>query len=406
MNNRLNIQDLAAILSDATGKERREIELFLNGLVVLVSEGVYRDKIAKVKGLGTFKVISVGQRESVNVNSGERIVIPGHYKFSFVPDKELRELVNKPFSIFETTELNDNVDFSDIDKRVGSEDPDELIEDMEEIQVEENNPTVAADVEAEPVIEDESAAHAPEEAEPVVDELSVTEDAVEEEKIVEEPANDESTSEEPYIGSVEQPEVLSDNPNEGKFEEREAVTEIPKKDSTAKKKSFAFFLFVFISHVFMAVAYFVYKYYEVKDYSACSQGKAKIESAAILDKKEILTADSIAPTMSDSLHKTEEKEINKGVVTPAQGENESLGSVKIKHGDRLTVIALQYYGNKLFWVYIYQHNKSLIDDPNNVPIGTVIEIPAPALYDIDAKDPESRKRAAELQTEILTGKRL
>lgn len=73
-------------------------------------------------------------------------------------------------------------------------------------------------------------------------------------------------------------------------------------------------------------------------------------------------------------------------------------------GDRLTVIALEYYGNKLFWVYIYQHNKAVIKDPNNVPIGTVIEIPAPESYGIDAKSRESREKAAALQTEILAGK--
>ena len=80
-----------------------------------------------------------------------------------------------------------------------------------------------------------------------------------------------------------------------------------------------------------------------------------------------------------------------------------LGQVKIKHVDRLTVIALEYYGNKLFWVYIYQHNKAVIKDPNNVPIGTVIEIPAPESYGIDAKSRESREKAAALQTEILAG---
>ena len=66
-------------------------------------------------------------------------------------------------------------------------------------------------------------------------------------------------------------------------------------------------------------------------------------------------------------------------------------------------IALEYYGNKLFWVYIYQHNKAVIKDPNNVPIGTVIEIPAPESYGIDAKSRESREKAAALQTEILAG---
>ncbi len=84
-------------------------------------------------------------------------------------------------------------------------------------------------------------------------------------------------------------------------------------------------------------------------------------------------------------------------------EPKSLGQVRIKHGDRLTVIALEYYGNKLFWVYIYQHNKAVIKDPNNVPIGTVIEIPAPESYGIDAKSRESREKAAALQTEILAG---
>ena len=112
MNNRLNIQDLAGLLSERTGKDRGEVERFLRDFISVVSEGVYTDKIVKVKGLGTFKIISVEKRESIHVNTGERFLIPEHYKFSFLPDKDLREQVNKPFSIFETTEINENVDFS------------------------------------------------------------------------------------------------------------------------------------------------------------------------------------------------------------------------------------------------------------------------------------------------------
>ena len=115
MNNRLTIQELAGLLADYTGKDANSSELFLREFIAVVSEGVYTDKLVKVKGLGTFKIILVEKRESIHVNTGERFVIPGHYKFSFLPDKELRELVNKPFSFFETTELGENVDFTDMD---------------------------------------------------------------------------------------------------------------------------------------------------------------------------------------------------------------------------------------------------------------------------------------------------
>ena len=98
MNNRLTIQELAGLLADYTGKDANSSELFLREFIAVVSEGVYTDKLVKVKGLGTFKIILVEKRESIHVNTGERFVIPGHYKFSFLPDKELRELVNKPFS--------------------------------------------------------------------------------------------------------------------------------------------------------------------------------------------------------------------------------------------------------------------------------------------------------------------
>ena len=141
MNNRLTIQDLAGLLAEYTGKDKKNTERFLREFIQIVTEGVYADKLVKVKGLGTFKVILVEKRESIHVHTGERFVIPAHYKFSFLPDKELREQVNRPFSIFETTELEADVDFTDVP--VTSENQPEMGDEQEEESVEEVLPEVS-----------------------------------------------------------------------------------------------------------------------------------------------------------------------------------------------------------------------------------------------------------------------
>ncbi|MBR2498017.1 MAG: HU family DNA-binding protein, partial [Parabacteroides sp.] len=137
MNNRLTIQDLAGLLAEYTRKDKQYCERFLREFITVISEGVFTDKLVKVKGLGTFKIILVEKRESIHVNTGERFLIPAHYKFSFLPDKELREQVNKPFSFFETTELQEDIDFTDLDVIPGEpEDNDKEAESVEEVLLE------------------------------------------------------------------------------------------------------------------------------------------------------------------------------------------------------------------------------------------------------------------------------
>ena len=115
MNNKLTIQELATLLSVKSGKDVYETERFIREFITVVSEGLLSDKMVKVKGLGTFKIVLVEDRESIHVNTGERILIPAHYKCSFLPDNELKELVNRPFSIFETTEIGDAASFQDME---------------------------------------------------------------------------------------------------------------------------------------------------------------------------------------------------------------------------------------------------------------------------------------------------
>lgn len=114
MNNRLTVQDIAGLVAEKTGKSKADAERFLRTFISVVGEGLMMDKLVKIKGLGTFKLVLVEQRESVDVNTGERFVLPAHYKCSFLPDAEMKELVNEPFSFFETTELAEGVDVADL----------------------------------------------------------------------------------------------------------------------------------------------------------------------------------------------------------------------------------------------------------------------------------------------------
>jgi len=130
MNNKLTIQELATLLSVKSGKDVYETERFIREFITVVSEGLLSDKMVKVKGLGTFKIVLVEDRESIHVNTGERILIPAHYKCSFLPDNELKELVNRPFSIFETTEIGDAASFQDMEMADDS-DEDDVDSDLE-----------------------------------------------------------------------------------------------------------------------------------------------------------------------------------------------------------------------------------------------------------------------------------
>lgn len=112
-----NISRLAKSISSKHGLTQAEAVRFISKMFEVANEGLHEDKLLKIKWLGTFKVTPVKDRESVDVNTGERIVIEGRDKISFTPDNILKEIVNKPFAQFETVVVNDGVDFSDIDEK-------------------------------------------------------------------------------------------------------------------------------------------------------------------------------------------------------------------------------------------------------------------------------------------------
>ena len=107
MDNKINLSQLADLLAQAGGMTKAASEQFVKNFFDIISQAVLAEGLVKVKGLGTFKLVQMEDRESVNVNSGERFTIEGHQKISFIPDADLKERINKPFAAFETVEITE-----------------------------------------------------------------------------------------------------------------------------------------------------------------------------------------------------------------------------------------------------------------------------------------------------------
>ena len=130
--NKINWQDLAAELATRTGMQRKDADAFVRAFFDTLGKEIKEEKSVKVKALGTFKMVEVQERESVNVNTGERFIISGHAKIGFLPDTALKELVNKPFADFQTVILNEGItaeDMERIDRKYPASDADEETDD-------------------------------------------------------------------------------------------------------------------------------------------------------------------------------------------------------------------------------------------------------------------------------------
>lgn len=140
------LKDLAKLLVAKHQLKQRDAEFFVSAVVDTILEGLQADRIVKIKGFGTFKLTAVRDRESVNVNTGERIVVSGHDKISFTPDSVMRDMVNKPFAHFDTVLLADDVNFDDIQESETEAEPEMENEPEEEIKTEVDNENVAVDI--------------------------------------------------------------------------------------------------------------------------------------------------------------------------------------------------------------------------------------------------------------------
>ena len=234
---KISLSDLAQRLAEKSGISLQDAELFIRKMFDVANEGLQSDKLVKMKWLGTFKVMAVKDRESVDVNTGERIIIEGRDKISFTPDNILKEIVNKPFAQFETVVVNDGVDFDEIDRKFENAEEDgsvfdstlECVPDSDNSSldsfVEQDSPVTSGVID---FLDEENDA-------PVSDEMIVIGERLSQENVAEpeekkpegsEPANSESEVKESEVPAQNEVEpVVSDEEKESILTEETPIAE-------------------------------------------------------------------------------------------------------------------------------------------------------------------------------------
>ena len=259
---KLNIYDLCSVLTSKNGLDDKESHRFIKAIFDVIQEGLDEDKIVKVKGLGTFKIIEVDDRESINVNTGERVLIEGHSKLTFTPDSVMKEIVNKPFSQFETVILNEGVDF-----------PEPVVEEPAAEDIIADEPAEDKEIIVEPQIDNNVA------------EQSVKEEPVAEKTVAEEPVAEEPVAEEP-VAEDSVVEFTDDNDNVQSGEENsveESVFETSNNNSILRWILSGIAVLLLI----LGAAYggYLYGRYELSEEIAYKQMKADLKTAEITTKK-------------------------------------------------------------------------------------------------------------------------
>ncbi len=417
---KFNGQNLIEILVNKYGFKKESAEVFLKEFFLLIEDGLEKDGIVRVKGLGTFKLIEVKSRESINVNTGERFEIQGHTKVSFLPETALRDAINKPFAHFETTILKDRVTFGYI--QLGEIDSDFSDDsDMDDLDM------------PEPL--DDAITEEPENKNIIVP-LTIPESAIStesEEISIQEAVEDIDSAYEVINNLNTENDMTTENKNESeekKIPEQNVGENPQKKDKDTNGRAVLIAILLTLLICGAAIFFFFFpggksgmRYPEergttppviVIDTAAIAQAERdSIENARKLaelkqkeeedkkrkeeeDKKKEAEAKkntskaggktSTTANKSRKVNKTKsttrkkeltDKEIMALPIKPDFNSYSIIGtkeSYKVKAGETLTIIAYRKLGSKDLYPYLVQHNKKIVN-PNSVPAGTIINIP-------------------------------
>lgn len=393
MNEKISLQDLVELLNTKHGMTKKNADALVRGMFDLIEEALTNDKYVKIKGLGTFKLTEVDSRESMNVNTGERIEIQGHTKISFTPDTTMKELINKPFSHFETVMLNEGVLLEDtpvVDEEVKSEDvADEMAENVvdqpmvfpedpvEAEKVEEDLPDkeelVETSVLQEPILEGQIAIEAKEEVPaPIIE--STFEDTVSHE-IVEE----ETPVEEKEIVVPVQKQVVEEKKVIEERIEKEQEIEVPVAVPQQGKSTYRVLIGIIIVLLLIILFGFYWMFFRAESTSGSQVPQKPFQEETVVNQvnEQPVVKEDTLQTVKDTVAIQSEVPVQASILSEdvIYDITGTITTLTLEPGQTLVKLALKYYGSKNFWPYIMQHNPEVIKDADIVPIGATIKIP-------------------------------
>lgn len=402
MSRKILTSEIIEIIAQQQGITKKKSEAFVRAFFEVIEEGLRTDSFVKIKGFGTFKLVSVSERESVNVNTGERIQIGGHTKVAFTPDNALKDLVNRPFSHFETTLIPDSATQEDIDILNDTEEPITQIEEefselptpiekaeelpsapIEEgvvVQTETENTDQEPDVHPTETVETESSENTETSGCCEPSEPSDISKSLENQDII--------TSE-----STESQDIITSEPSTfTPLSTSNTEEEMPTSPSSNKWRSF---LIAALWVATLCISYLA-GYHRIipldSEFHASEPSQAVAEPDTLLapidtltqeiDSLVVPTRETILPVGTDTLSvirgikKSDAEILAKGYSQVEVGSFLIIGTYTthvMRSGDTLLKIARQVYGHKDYVKYIIHYNH--FPDPNNVYIGTEILLP-------------------------------
>ena len=379
MNEKITLQDLINSFSEKQGMNKKDAEAFVRTMIELIEEALTTEKYVKVKGFGTFKLTEVDSRESVNVNTGERIEIQGHTKVSFTPDATMKELINKPFSHFETVILNEGVELED----TPIEEPETMVQEemIPETIVAEEKPAIeeVTTIVEEPVVE-ETAVEEPIAEEPVIEEPVAEDPVVEETPVIE----TEEPQESPAVEAIEETPVVEETPmikETPAMEEAPIVVEPQPEIVETKEKSINRILWGVIVVLVLIILFGAYWMFlrPANDSQAPSvqpvQEEATIPAPVV---EEVKSQEDTLKTVQFIKLSAEELR-NERVPSFADTlDYQIVGTQEeytLQKGETIIRVSVKFFGTKKYWPYIVKHNMDVLPDPDNIPAGVQLKIP-------------------------------
>lgn len=423
MKNKVGVSALASMLANVTGKNKKVCEDFIKEFFRMIGDSLAEGENVRVKGFGTFKLVRVDSRKSVDVSSGEEIEIPAHNKVVFIPVKRMAAVINEPFEAFESVELADDIQGIEIEESIPEVDDDEDTLSDERLEYGSVGEDIDDEVTAEAYTEKEKEEEKVENPVEIINEPIIVSSEIGEEKREPIISSSEISEEkaEPIVASSEiseekgEPIMATNETSEEKPEPIIAAKE--ERDYQSQKKfGWGFFYGVFTA-VILCLLLFITGYclgwWQMKE-SQPEQMAEMEQPTAIEDflpekvlpveeDNEIWQSEEIESEEPNdkevSKEKEDRKDKEKEISVPTKASDEPVYDY-VSPTRYLTTISRAHYGNYNLWPYIYIENQAVLGHPDRIRPGTQVVVPPLSKYGVDPNNKDDIKKAKKMGLEI------